>query len=511
MIKATVFPAEEWLFPDSSGGEDSIAVSCPSNSFACWQMVIHAKGTVRISADNLDGLQIYRLLPVTVNRNSAFIEELDTEHTLLEDLPRYYIKKAPFEVYDAMLPLKDMSVLADGDTALYFKWPSGQKAGNHLGEIRLTMANEHCLIPYQIQVFSAAVPEKGRFNMINWIEMNPKKYGCTAFSQEYWEKLTEILKLARMARQNFCNVSANYFQCSFDGRYRFDFSRVEKFLSICFSLGFDKIEGPSLKQIYEGLMMPFEEKEFGTPECIPPIEQFLEQWYQFLKQNHYEGITYQHIYDEPREKNVAFYRKLGESVHRHMPEIPTLDAVLSLHTEDAADILIPTTRFYQLHKDVFEQYRKNGKKLWLYTCCWPSAPYLNRFLDMPLLDVRLIHWLNFLTDCDGYLHWGFCFHPDVQDQWKEPSIPFKIFDDSLEQYLPPGDTNIIYPYQGKPLGSVRLEMQRAGVEDFELLSQISDRERALQIVRKCINKDFTGNRPLFREAYLELLDCLSEI
>ena len=67
------------------------------------------------------------------------------------------------------------------------------------------------------------------------------------------------------------------------------------------------------------------------------------------------------------------------------------------------------------------------------------------------------------------------------------------------------DTNIIYPYQGKPLGSVRLEMQRAGVEDFELLSQISDREKALQIVRKCISEDFTGNRQAFREAYLELL------
>ena len=124
---------------------------------------------------------------------------------------------------------------------------------------------------------------------------------------------------------------------------------------------------------------------------------------------------------------------------------------------------------------------------------------------MPLLDVRLIPWLNFLLDCDGYLHWGFCFNPDAQDPWKEPSILFKIFDDSLEQFLPPGDTNIIYPYQGKPLGSVRLEMQRAGVEDFELLSQISDREKALQIVRKCISEDFTGNRQAFREAYLELL------
>lgn len=505
MIQAKIFPAEEWLYPDSAGGRESVDLCCPSNSFACWQMMLRVEGTVRISVSGLEGLQVFRLLPVTVNLNSSFIEELDTEHTSLEDLPQYYTKKAPFEVYDALLPLEDMSVLADGDTALYFKWPSGQQAGDFRGEIRLKTDRETCLVPCHVKVFSASVPEKGRFNMINWIEMNPNKYGCTAFSQKYWEKLTEILKLARMGRQNFCNVSAAYFQCSYDGSYHFDFTRVEKLLSICFSLGFEKIEGPSLKQIYENLVMPVEKAAFGAPECLPPLRQFLTQWYAFLKKNHYEAITFQHIYDEPREKNVAFYRELGGLVHQYMPGIPTMDAVLSLHTEEAADILIPTTRFYQLNREVFEQYRKNGKTLWLYTCCWPSAPYLNRFLDMPLLDVRLIHWLNFLLDCDGYLHWGFCFNPDAQDPWKEPSIPFKIFDDSLEQFLPPGDTNIIYPYQGKPLGSVRLEMQRAGVEDFELLSQISDREKALQIVRKCISEDFTGNRQAFREAYLELL------
>ena len=127
---------------------------------------------------------------------------------------------------------------------------------------------------------------------------------------------------------------------------------------------------------------------------------------------------------------------------------------------------------------------------------------------MPLLSVRYIHWLCFKLNVSAYLHWGFCFQADVQDSYTEPSIPFKIFDDSLEQYLPPGDTNIAYPYNGEPIGSVRLEMQRAGIEDFELLSSLS-RSRAEELTGKCITDDFTADfsPELFDEVYNELLDC----
>ena len=191
-----------------------------------------------------------------------------------------------------------------------------------------------------------------------------------------------------------------------------------------------------------------------------------------------------------------------------MPGVKLMDTTLTLQIGESPDILVPTTRYYQLHRDFFERLRTEGRELWNYTCCWPSAPYLNRFLDMPLLDVRLVHWLNYYTKCNGYLHWGFCFFADGIDPFQTPSIPFKIFDDSLEQYLPAGDTNIIYEYKGEPIGSVRLEMQRAGVEDYELLCMIKEKAKAVELVSQCISEDFTGIKDVtvFEKVYETLLE-----
>ena len=56
--------------------------------------------------------------------------------------------------------------------------------------------------------------------------------------------------------------------------------------------------------------------------------------------------------------------------------------------------------------------------------------------------------------------------------------------------------------------SVRLEMQRAGIEDFELLSSLS-RSRAEELTGKGITDEFTADfsPELFDEVYNELLDC----
>ncbi len=37
---------------------------------------------------------------------------------------------------------------------------------------------------------------------------------------------------------------------------------------------------------------------------------------------------------------------------------------------------------------------------------WPAGRHLNRFIDYPLLKVRLLHWFNFRHNLTGFLHWG---------------------------------------------------------------------------------------------------------
>ena len=74
--------------------------------------------------------------------------------------------------------------------------------------------------------------------------------------------------------------------------------------------------------------------------------------------------------------------------------------------------------------------------------------------------------------------------------------------------MPAGDTNIIYEYKGEPIGSVRLEMQRAGVEDYELLCMIKEKAKSVELVSQCISEDFTGIKDVtvFEKVYETLLE-----
>lgn len=517
--KLQIFSANTWLFPGTSDGQSHINLSTARGSYACCQMLLHTSDNnapFQLSVSCSQGLprpSCFEILPVCVNRNSCFIEDLDTQRTPLHKLENYYTKRAPFWVYDALKPIDEIVICQGTETALYLKWyiPSETEPGVYRGTVTLKNKRETISVPYEIEIFHAEVPKIGEFQMINWIAPSAVHYGFEQFSSKHWNVLKELNKLACEARQTHVNVNASFFYFRTEnGKIVFQFDRAKKYIQMCMELGCRFIEGPSLKELYFATSPNASEDELCSPSCLEFLSAFLEQWYTFLQENNYTAITVQHIFDEPRDKNVHLYKELGNLVKEKMPNIPTLDAVLTTQLANTPDIIIPTTRFYQLHKSEFDDLAQNGRKLWLYTCCWPSAPYLNRFLDMPLLSVRYIHWLCYLLKVPAYLHWGFCFQADSQDAFTESSIPFKIFDDSLEQYLPPGDTNIVYPVDGIPVGSVRLEMQRAGIEDFELLSQLSH-ETGSALAKHCVHSDFTADTDLsvFERQYRALLTALN--
>jgi hypothetical protein len=93
--------------------------------------------------------------------------------------------------------------------------------------------------------------------------------------------------------------------------------------------------------------------------------------------------------------------------------------------------------------------------------------YPNRFLDYPLSRVRVLHWINFSENLRGYLHWGWNFWGD--DPFGPPSAE-----------LPPGDTHVVYPGPQGPLDSIRWEIQRESLEDFEYLHLLAAKTAAVR-------------------------------
>jgi hypothetical protein len=170
------------------------------------------------------------------------------------------------------------------------------------------------------------------------------------------------------------------------------------------------------------------------------------------------------------------------------------------------DIWCPQVQEYQANREFFDQRMVAGDKVWVYTCLSPGGPWLNRLLDEERLRQVYIGWALAKYNLQGYLHWGGNFHTTKPF---EELVRFHM----EGQYLPAGDSHILYPWQGGPLSSHRFEAHRIGFEDCELLAQVKsyDAARAARIISQVVqafdgyNTDVATYRAA-RESLLEAAD-----
>jgi hypothetical protein len=162
-------------------------------------------------------------------------------------------------------------------------------------------------------------------------------------------------------------------------------------------------------------------------------------------------------------------------VHEVAPHIRCIEAVEAEYL-GALDVYVPKLSHLNLWYPRFERVQRNGAELWFYTCCHPVGRYPNRFLDQSLLKVRVLHWINYLYDLDGYLHWGLN-HFATGDPYTQ---------EALSKGLPLGDRAIAYPGTQGLLGSLRFSAMRDGLQDYECLWVL---EKELSEIKRRMGKE----------------------
>lgn len=248
----------------------------------------------------------------------------------------------------------------------------------------------------------------------------------------------------------------------------------------------------------------------STPEGDLDVAFIGRQLFDEIKRNRWQKRWVQHAADEPIDLNAADYRTLVGMIRKYMPGIPVLDATESLSLAGSVDYWCPQCHQYQRNRADFEARRAVGDRIWFYTCCFPGGKWLNRLLDMELLRPALFGWAAALFGLDGFLHWGFNYYGRKQDPFKQSVVPH-----GGGNFLPAGDTHIAYPGKGGPWSSLRLEAQREGFEDYELLKRLKARRpaQAKRIIRKALRGfgDYTKDAKVFRSARRALLLAASRL
>ncbi len=409
--------------------------------------------------------------------------------------------------------------------------PLDAKAGTYTVTITVSTDNEIIRKSFIIHVHNVTL-EKQRLWIANWYTLEPKRLThlnngeeVVLYSDLYW-KLVKILaeKMADYG-QNTAMISPlelAIYKKEGD-RIAFDFSRFDRVVEIFRKAGvLGRIEGGHIGQRTGNWTSPFivyvpDLESDSTlflhlPIQDPRAQNFYSRFFKalvaHLKEKEWMSDYYQYLTDEPIEENKQSYIEIARYIKSIAPDIKIGEAC---HTKDLADIIdlwVPQVDFLNKDFDFYEERKKAGDEVWFYTCLAPKGNYANRFIDLPLIKTRIMHWINYKYQIDGYLHWGFNWWND------NPFVDTTDTNDAVGNFLPPGDAWIVYPGYRKLYSSIRLEAMRDGINDNTLLRMLEAKEPALakKMVDSIVYKFdwYDTSITHFRKIRKEILTALAE-
>jgi len=387
------------------------------------------------------------------------------------------IRRAPFDVPDPLLDARSMNLPANSTQPVWLTVfvPKDAAPGEYRGEAAVIAGQDRSVLPIELTVDPFTLPDERHVLVTNWFNTGniATSHKLEPWSEAYWAMLGRYARNMADHRQNVVLVPWTLVEVAreADGKLAFNYGRFDRFVEVFEKAGVaDRIEishvggGSSgwgteivLSKVHALDRKTGKPVDLGTEEGLVPLLRDLER---HLEKRGWLAKSMIHVADEPIITNLASWKKAAELVRRAAPRLRRIEAIEAIDCSDALEVWVPQLIHFDRWRAAYEA-RRPGNEFWFYICCNPYGNvFPNRFLDYPLSRVRVLHWMNFSEDLEGYLHWGLNFYG--KDPFDTPS-----------DRLPPGDTHVIYPGSDGPLDSIRWEIQRESLEDFEYLHVLS--------------------------------------
>jgi hypothetical protein len=405
--------------------------------------------------------------------------------------PADVLKSADRTFPDPLLEDESIAVAANQNQPIWITVPAKAPGELH-GKLTLQWNGGEISgeidVPFTVHVYNVKM-NKPRLGITNWWFSDAERISMLAgrkvepYSDEYWKLIRQIADFMVQYHQNMILVSPlDLAQIGFkDDKWSFDFAKFDKMVQTFVDAGMvGQIEGGHIGgrsgepwnsafivRVPEmtGGAINFVSKPATDPAARRFYGQYLPALAAHLAERGWDKIYRQHLADEPIKDNAASYREIADMLHEFAPGMRVMEATQTRELVGAVNTWVPILDHFHRDFDFLRERQKAGDEVWLYTCCGPTGNYANRFIELPLIKTRLLHWINFRYSATGYLHWGFNY-------WNPSTSPFE---ETTFQW-PGGDSWIVYPKNGKLLSSIRLEAMRDGIADHELLSMLAERD-----------------------------------
>jgi len=233
----------------------------------------------------------------------------------------------------------------------------------------------------------------------------------------------------------------------------------------------------------------------GYGEDTPEYGVAFKAWYSeaedHLREKGWLKKAFIYWFDEPEPHQYDF---VMEGNLRMKAAAPDLQRML---TEQVAPELVGGPNLwcpvsYEFDQEAAGVRRSEGDRFWWYICTGPKAPYATLFIDHPGTELRVWLWQTWERRIEGILIWqtnywtsNAAYPESLQNPYEDPMGWCHVMGD----FVPPGarrpwgngDGRFLYPplkaaagnpdspVLDPPVGSIRMEMLRDGIEDYEYL------------------------------------------
>ena len=454
---------------------------------------------VDYQSPTINKVDLSEVLAVPVEQNTGLDSRTEQFKGLINP---HVIRRAPFEVFEVIKPLNSKSIITKTKFSLINIKIQIEKdliVKNHKLNFKISINGKEYNLKLKINIYNTLIPnlDSSNFFYTNWFNLSKMEeyHNLDRWSTEWYSMLDKYAKIMASGRQNCVKIPGELINLK-NGEIFLDEEKMISFVNVFLKYGFKYFESPHL--LGRG-----KNDDWGNPELITKLRNV--GYYTEEGKNEIEIITkkiknftekynlttqwLQHIADEPTSVNAKCYSDVSMQIKKIYPKIKIMEATNTRESlGNAIDIWCPIINDFQENEDFFRSREKLGEKVLVYTCLVPGGKWLNRTLDMEKIRQVYFGWGGSKYNTMGYLHWGlnqYKADPFNQSVIKHPS-PVA----GPNNFLPAGDTHVIYPGEEGPLSSLRFEAHRIGCEDYELLEMLKKID--FDFHKKIIDKIFTN-------------------
>lgn len=395
---------------------------------------------------------------------------------------------------DALVPYENIVaagenvVQANENQGLYFRFnvPIDQTAGTYTGTAKLTIGGETRDIPLSLTVADLTVSEEVHARS-NFFSRGLFYKGELEYTQRMLDLYTEACFEYRIG---VCTIVSESYHTQEEIDYYVDKS-------------YEYMQNPKCSNI----AIPYATETVKGYTCIKAstFEAYLKAFAKKSCENNYNMfkklVCYLGIIDEPQLNGtfealkvvVDVYRETLARVANEIEQDASYNSpikaeivgamrkvrntITTHYNEEFAEYIDTWCPMYHMYDGELIHNYDSQEERWWYGCISPRAPYPTYHIEDTLLSARAESWMRAEYGIVGNLYWGYDLYADYNGQYYEEIEDY--YSGDAERYdQVNGDGFLFYP--GKkygidgPIGSLRLEAIRDGLEEYELLYSIMD-------------------------------------